>query len=316
MEKNFHIAGLCVAAGCKLQTSLTIPNTLTELPITVINGVKEGKTVVLTAGIHACEYPAIFTAINIAQELQPQDIAGQLVIVHLANPQAFGEYMPRIVPEDGKNLNRVFPGRQTGTLSEKIAHFLMNNIIEEADFYVDMHGGDQQEYLLPYVYYQGNAASSVAKQSRMAAKHINVDYMVASKSTGGAYNEAALAGVPSILIERGGMGECRSADVAAYRSDIINLLRYWEILPGTATEFTPRETERVIYLSTAETGCCQMAVQPGDSIKKGQLLGTVYDLFGSELKRYYAAEDGIVLYCWGALAVNKGECIIAYAVFS
>lgn len=88
-----------------------------------------------------------------------------------------------------------------------------------------MHSGDIHESLHPYVYYPGQPTPEVEKASKRIAKVVDVEYMVRSLATGGAYNYAASTGLPSILIERGGAGLCLHEDIEAYKDDIRNILR-------------------------------------------------------------------------------------------
>jgi len=75
-------------------------------------------------------------------------------------------------PIDGKNLNRVYPGKPDGTVSERIAYAITNQIIERADFLVDIHSGDGNESLRPYTYWSPlglNArADSIARDMALA----------------------------------------------------------------------------------------------------------------------------------------------------
>jgi len=314
-KQNFSVLGLSVRPGEKVQTKVSVPSSLVELPLTVLNGAGEGKTVVLTAGIHGCEYPPIWTAVTLANELNPADLAGQLVILPLMNPQGFWQRTPYIVPADKKNLNRVFPGKPDGTLSEKTAHFLLQGIIARADFYIDMHCGDQQEELMPYVYYPGNADEEIVRLSREAAFRVNVRYIVRSHATKGAYNEAARRmGVPAILIERGGLGRCRTPEVRAYRADILNLLRYLKLLPGEAKRAEDACEIEAKYIFAHKQGLWRSYVRAGDTVYRGDLLAELYDIFGRLIHQYTAKQDGVILYRWEALSVNKLDYLLAIGV--
>lgn len=85
------------------------------IPVTLINGTGEGKVLLLTAGVHPDEYPGIAAAIQLSNELRPEDISGGLVIVPMANYSGFLAKKGSHIPEDGKNLNRLFPGNPNGT---------------------------------------------------------------------------------------------------------------------------------------------------------------------------------------------------------
>lgn len=110
MSQDMTICGLEIKRGTKLRTMLPVPDTMTKIPLTVINGVEEGPTLLITAGIHGGEYPGIAAAIELGRDIEPEHVRGCLIILHPVNIQGFWARREFIVPEDGKNLNRVFPG--------------------------------------------------------------------------------------------------------------------------------------------------------------------------------------------------------------
>jgi predicted deacylase len=68
--------GIKVEPGEKAQTSISVPGTDVSIPVTIINGVNEGKRIVITSGIHSGEYPGIQCAIELAQEIDPKEVSG------------------------------------------------------------------------------------------------------------------------------------------------------------------------------------------------------------------------------------------------
>ncbi|WP_293726684.1 M14 family metallopeptidase [uncultured Phascolarctobacterium sp.] len=224
MSDTLHICGLESARGQKLRTCLPVLDTTTKIPITIINGCSNGPTVLITAGIHGGEYPGIAAAMELGRDIAPEDISGCLIILHPVNIHGFWARREFIVPEDGKNLNREFPGDANGTLSQKTAWLLSHYFFPLADFYIDMHSGDIHEELHPYVYYPGLPNDDISAKSRDAAQTLDMEFMVRSTATTGAYNYAAISGIPSLLIERGGTGMCLRQDIDAYKNDIHRLL--------------------------------------------------------------------------------------------
>lgn len=318
MMTTLSICGLSASRGTKVQGFIRILDTDTQIPVTLINGAQDGKTILITAGIHGCEYPGILTTIELARELDPLKLAGRLIMVHPANPQGFAAKTPQLVPGDGKNLNRVFPGDKEGTIADKIAYTLTHNFQNEADFYMDLHGGDLLELVTPYVYYPGMAKDDVVTISKSAAEVLDVPYMVKSTATTGAYNSAALRGVPGILIERGGQGLWNRAEVDSYKKDVLNILKYLKVIEGelTANRHKPVDLINPIYLAANSGGCWYPSVKAGDRLIKGQTLGEVKDVFGNTLDIYYSQLEGVVLYLTTSLAVCKDDSLVAYAEFS
>ena len=314
LAEALNICGLQIERGTKLRTMLPVPATQIEIPITIINGVADGPTLLVTAGIHGGEYPGIAAAMELGGELEPEHLHGRLIMLHPVNIQGFWARREFIVPEDGKNLNRVFPGSPDGTLSEKIAYLISSRLFPLADFYVDLHSGDIHESLHPYVYYPGQPTEELAQKARSVAKVLNVEYMVRSMATGGAYNYAASTGLPSILIERGGAGLCLHEDIEEYKSDLRNILRKLELLaePVKPRRYIPRDMTDLIYLEAEQTGCWLHHIHSGDFVEEGQVLGRLTDLFGETINTYYAEQTGIVLYVCPAFAAPKGTVLVAY----
>lgn len=308
------IGKLSADAGEKKQGFVSVLDTRAKLPVTLINGTKPGKTVLITAGIHGGEFPCIQTAIELAQELDPHHISGRIILVHPVNTSAFEEICPAIVPEDGKNLNRVFPGSEDGTLAEQIAFVLTRDFQSQADFYLDLHGGDIHEALTPFVFFPGNAEESVCTRSRQAASVLNMKYMLRSNAKTGAYNSAALRGLPALLIERGGCALWSEDEVSAYKKDVHNLLRHLQVLPGAVElpKKAPIEITKAIYLRADCTGCWYPSVQAGERVKIGQKLGEIRDFFGNTLDTYFSEINGVILYLTVSLSIKKDRSLIAY----
>lgn len=314
MSADFTACGLAVPRGTKLRTYLDVPESKVKIPITIINGHEDGPTILITAGIHGSEYPGIAAAMELGRDIEPEHVKGLLIMMHPVNIQGFWARREFIVPEDGKNLNRVFPGDPCGTLSERIAYMISSNFFTVADFYVDLHSGDIHESLHPYVYYPGQPTAEIEEKSRSVAKVLNMEYMVRSMATGGAYNYAASTGLPSILIERGGAGLCLREDIDAYKDDIRNILRKLKMfsLPVKPRKYIPRDVHNLIYLESLETGCWMHKIHSGDWVEEGQILGEITDVFGETITTYYAEQSGIVLYVCPALSAPKGTILCCY----
>lgn len=315
MKKDLVIQNLRAERGSKVQGFVNIIDSDTKIPVTLINGSGEGKTILITAGIHACEYPGIQTATEIGKEIDPKDVNGNIIIVNIVNMQGFIKRSAAVVPEDNENLNRVFPGDKDKSIAHRIAYTLTHEFQDISDFYLDLHGGDLNESLTPYVYYPGVASDSVIEQSREVAEILNVEYMVKSSATTGAYNSAAIRGIPSILIERGGCGLCPQDLVKEYKSDVMRALQKLEVLDGfEESDRTPHELDkRIAYIDSNNDGLWVPAVKKGEKVKKGQILGTIRDYFGNYIESYYADFDAVILYYTEALSVTKNSSLVAYA---
>lgn len=311
----FIIKDLNTDPGTKIQGYMKIYDEEYEIPVTIINGKSPGKTALITGGIHGGEFTAVQTVIELASEIVPDDIKGKIILIHPVNTEAFYEKMSFVMPKDNENLNRLFPGKKDGSLAEKTAYFLTEFFHEEADIYIDVHGGDLHEMTVPYVYYPGNAKENVILESKKAAELFDVKYMVKSKAESGSYNSAALnKDVPSVLIESGGLGICQDEFVKLNKNNIYRVLNFYKITSKDIVKqsIKPTEISTVIYLEAHERGCWYPVISEGELIKKGQLIGIVKDFFGKTLNEYYAEFDGVILYYTKSLGIETSEVIAAY----
>src|SRR5260370_10587023 len=124
----------------------------TQIPITTVGGAGPGPPLALIAGNHGYEYPPILALQRLRTLIDPTKLKGTIIMVHVANMTSFLGRTVYFSPVDGKNLNRVYPGRRDGTVSERIAYAITNEVIDKADYVLDLHCGDGNEWLRPYVY--------------------------------------------------------------------------------------------------------------------------------------------------------------------
>lgn len=306
------VGNLKARAGAKVQKYLEVEGTPVKLPVTLINGVNPGKTVVITGGTHGGEYPGVEASIRLAQMLQPEDVSGQLIIVHPVNVPAFQGKTMYVGPYDGKNLNREFPGLATGTVTQRIAYTISSMMFTQADFYMDLHGGDIHEDLTPFVIYSKLGDEAQTQLSIAASKALGVKYVVGSVSDNGTFGCAATMGVPGFLGEIGCCGLWSEEEVQQYIDGVKNVLRLLQVIEGEVVENKDAVmVDHMAGLNAAHTGCWYPCVKKGESVKKGQKLGEIRDYFGKVLGEYFAPQDGVMMYVISSLAINVGDPIVA-----
>lgn len=141
-DNKFQIAGQEITPGERWQGMLMIGGGEFALPAAVLHGEKEGKTVLITAAVHSGEYVGVETAVELANELKMEKITGTIVIVKVVCPAEFEQRAGSLCLEDGKNLNRQFPGDEHGTRTQRLASAIEKEIHCVADYYIDLHSGD------------------------------------------------------------------------------------------------------------------------------------------------------------------------------
>ena len=287
----------------------------TTLPITVVHGSKPGPVLGLVAGVHGQEYTPILALQNLRNSIDPRTLTGTVIMVHVANMPS---YLARTIyysPVDRQNLNRVFPGKPDGTVSERIAHTITREVIERATHVVDLHCGDGNESLRPYSYWITTGDPKVAAAGREMAlafgmPHIIVDRGRPTDPAASIYlsNTAITRGKPALTIESGGMAEIDTDDIVRIERGVAGLLKYLGMrTEGPAPVTAPVMLERSQVLTSGATGIFYPMVTKAETVAEGAIIGRVTDFHGKVLEEIKAPFAGEILYVIGTPAISKGE---------
>src|SRR5947209_5642994 len=302
-----QVAGLDVAPGEKATTVVSVPvgNWTVEVPVVAINGVDDGPRVGITGGIHGAEYVGIEAVRRLAMELQPAQVAGSLVIVPVANTTAFFRRSIYTSGMDDNNLNREFPGDASGDASQALADWLFHTIIEPSQYYIDMHGGDMIEALVPFVLYLGSENREVEEAARQMAIASGLPRVMRSLTQGSTYAAATAAGIPAILSEIGGQGVWSEELVEQHVEGTRRVLRHLGVLEGDlAPVGTQLFYDTFSWVRSDVNGLFHPAVEVGETVQHGQRLGRVVDYFGRPLQTFSAPVAGEVVFLVTSLAMN------------
>jgi predicted deacylase len=288
----------------------------TRIPVTVVRGREAGPTLALIAGTHGSEVAPIVALQRVRQDLDPGQLRGAVILVHVANLPSFLRRTIYYSPVDGKNLNRVYPGKADGTVSERIAYAVTHQVIAPADYVVDMHGGDGNESLRPYTYWDrlglDARVDSVTRDMARAFgnDHIVVDTTRPHDPEASVYTAttANLRGKPAITTETGYLGMPAEEMVQRNVRGVFRLLRFLRMYPGP-TEMVdhPLWLERTSVLLSPATGVWYPMVERGHTVQQGALIGTVTDFFGNVLAEVRAPFAGEMLYVVATPATSLGE---------
>ncbi len=290
----------------RIQTGVLKPFAGFEIPYGIVEGSRPGPCLLVTAGVHGSEYCSIEAALRLMRR-HTDDLAGVILILPIVNMTAFRKRAIYVIPEDGRNLNRMFPGRADGSFSEQVAHWLVSTVYPKADAYLDLHGGDLNEALLPFSLFPRDSDAS-----RDLAVAFGLPIAVAAGGEGYTINAAGRLDVPSIIAEVGGNGLWDERSVGAMADGIERVLRHLRMADSAGPSAPPQST-RIVTMSTPAAGVDGLwypAHELGKSVDKQQVLGEIRDIFGNVLERIEASEAGSILYRLSSLAVNKGEALL------
>jgi predicted deacylase len=269
-------------------------------------GADDGPHVALIGGVHGCEYSSIAAVTQFMNELDTSQLSGSITAVPVVSMESFRQRSPFVVPADGKNLNRSFPGTHDGTYTDVLARSIFEQLIEPADVLLDLHGGDMVEALEPFAIYD---ASPHEQQAHGIALAFGLPYVVRQElddpRLGGMTSSAAAqAGIPGVIAEAGGCGQLEEAATSILVEGVRNVLRHLEMLPGEPSPPRSRFVGKFVWSRASQDGWWQPAVAAGDEVAEGQLVGTLRTLYGDVIEELHASRDGVVLFLTTSPAVS------------
>jgi predicted deacylase len=278
-----------------------------DVPVIELTG-SGGPRLTVLAGVHGCEYAPMAAVRHWARALAGRELRGSVRAVPVLNLPAFRARSPFVVPDDGKNLNRCFPGDPSGTVADRLAHAAFTQLIEGSDALVDAHAGDMVEALEPFALYDAGASEDRARE--LAAAY-GLGYVIrqepgAGRAVGGTTSTAAAAiGIPAIIAEAGGCGLVEPAAVAAHVRGLDRVLALLGMTSDPVPDGgAPVHLGRFLWLRAASEGWWEPAVRPGERVAAGQVIGTVSSLDGAQvLQSVTAPAPGVPMFVTSSPAV-------------
>ncbi|KAJ3411296.1 hypothetical protein HDV05_002400 [Chytridiales sp. JEL 0842] len=108
-----------------------------RIPVIVARGVKEGPTVGITAVVHGNELNGVPCIHRVITDIDVHNLSGTVVAVPCVNVPGYLNFSREF--SDGKDLNRLFPGKEDGTASQIYAYLLMTKIVNNFNYLIDLH---------------------------------------------------------------------------------------------------------------------------------------------------------------------------------
>jgi len=315
---DLKVGSATAAPGHRATGFLSIPagsDAAAEIPVIVVNGAKPGPTLALVAGAHGTEYASILALEKLAKTLDPGSMTGAVIVVPLLNVTSFANKVPHLNPVDGKNMNRLYPGKADGTQTERALTAVAREVVAKADYILDFHGGDLDENMRSYAYWAVTGNAELDAKSRAMVLAFGLDHIIMqdfrqpSPSVTLTRYGAGL-GKPSVAVEAGHAGTTHAEDVDALVEGTRSVMRHLKMLPGD-----PRPIERPLwitkYVSVASEreGIFYPLAAPEAYVEKGQRIGYVTDYFGELQWDAVAPMSGVVLYIGALPSMKKGDTI-------
>ena len=290
------------------------------IPIAVIrNG--NGPTALLTGGNHGDEYEGPIALFDLARTLDPKTASGTVIIVPAMNYPAF-RAGTRTSPIDKGNLNRIFPGRPNGTITEKIADYFQRELLPRAEIVLDFHSGGKTLDFLPFCACHIMPDKGLEKKvlAAVAAFSAPFSMQMLEIDAVGMYDTAAEEmGKIFITTELGGGGTARAETLHIAKRGVRNLLRHAGILAGEVEHHPTRwlDMPSSDCFSFAENdGMIETMADLGDAVDKGEVVARIHGVerTGTPPHEICAKINGILVARHFPGLVKSGDCAVVIAV--
>lgn len=290
------------------------------IPIAVVaNG--EGPTALLTGGNHGDEYEGPIALFDLARTLRPEDVTGCIIIVPAMNYPAFLA-ATRTSPIDRGNMNRSFPGRPDGTVTQKIADYFQRVLLPLADVVLDFHSGGKTLDFLPFC--AAHVLPDKAQQARafelVRAFGAPWSMRMLEIDAAGMFDTAAEEmGKIFITTELGGGGTATAKSAGIAKRGVLNVLRGAGILSG-AVEAGPTTwldmPDGNCFSFAEEDGLIEFFFDLGDRVAAGTAVARIHPVgrTGASPSEIRAKMDGILCARHFPGLVKAGDCVSVLAV--
>jgi N2-acetyl-L-2,4-diaminobutanoate deacetylase len=289
------------------------------IPIAVVrNG--PGPTALLTGANHCDEYEGPIALFDLARTVRAEEVSGRIIIVPAMNYPAFCGGT-RTSPIDRGNLNRSFPGRPDGTVTQKIADYFSRHLLPLADLVLDFHSGGKTLDFIPFA-----AAHILPDKAQEARCFAAVDAFSAPYAMRmleidavGMYDTAAeTAGKVFVTTELGGGGTTRAETVAIAKRGVRNVLRHAGILSGAIEAAPSRYLDMPsadCFVFAEDDGLIEPCIDLAAPVRAGMVVARVYSWgrTGGPVTEYRARLDGILAARHFPGLVKAGDCVAVLA---
>lgn len=295
------------------------------MPIGVIaNG--PGSTALVMAGNHGDEYPGPIAILKLMRTLRPEDVRGRIILIPALTLPAV-KAATRLSPWDGKNMNRSFPGRADGTMTEQVAHFLTTVLFPQADIVMDIHTGGRSMDFYPCATMHLVSDREQRRQMRDGALAWNSDFVFLYTDiagTGLLPVEAENQGKIVVTTEMGGSENVTAAVHRLTQNGLRNVLVHFGLVTGEkmtrARQGLPptrwvQSLDRDDYRFAAESGLYENLVPLGAEVSAGQPVGQIHFLErpDREPEKVVANRAGVLMATRAPTQVGQGDCVACIA---
>ncbi len=293
---SIEVAGQSVAPGETARIFVDVARTLggksrmLDTLVVVTRGARPGPTLCLTAGIHGDELNGVEIVHRIYAGTPGAALAGTLIAVPAVNMQGVRSgtrYLP-----DRRDLNRAFPGSQKGSLASRIAYALYQGVIRHCGALIDLHTGSSSRTNVPQIRTDLESPRALA-----LARSFGVGVVLHGRGPRGSLRRAVLdAGLPAVIYEAGEPLRFEENEISQGVEGVHNVMADLGMVAGAAKRRPSEVYRKTSWVRAGDAiGVFLTARRPGESVRKGDVLGTVTDPVTEERATILAPRDGRII---------------------
>lgn len=309
-NEPFECGGYFVAPGQRLRFDMPVAllptHTQLHIPVTVVNGLKSGPRLWLSAAVHGDELNGVEIISRVLNRLEDPLRCGTIIAVPIVNVFGFigqSRYLP-----DRRDLNRSFPGSMRGSLASRVAHLFMTEIVARCTHGIDLHTAAVDRSNLPQV--RGDMTDP---ETRKLAEAFSAPAMVQSPPRPGSLRGAATKrGQPVLVFEGGEAQRFNEPAIDAGVRGIFGVMHSLGMVPKSlrGKRFKTTLVEESSWIRARRGGLWRLLVEEGETVKSGEALGIIGDPFGADRITIRAPFDGIVIGKTNNPVVHGGDSLV------
>jgi len=316
MTNDLVIGGQIIKRGERKRVFLDVAKlydfTDMNIPIEVIRGKKDGPILFVSGAVHGDEINGVEIVRQVLNKKSLSRIKGTLIAVPIVNVFGFNtksRYLP-----DRRDLNRSFPGSESGSLTAQLAYTFMKEIVEKCTHGIDLHCAAINRINLPQI-----RACLDDEQTLAMAQAFNLPVVIHSELRDGSLREATQnLKIPTLLFEGGEALRFNGKVIKSGVQGVLSVMRHIGMLPALKNK--PKEKDIFVarsshWLRAPHSGILLAKKRIGDRVKKGQILGIISDPFGREKHDVIARRSGIIIGGVTMPLLNRGDAVFHVATF-
>ncbi|MCA9405838.1 MAG: succinylglutamate desuccinylase/aspartoacylase family protein [Candidatus Omnitrophica bacterium] len=315
--KRLVIGGVDIQPGERKSVNLFVSKlydyTEIHMPVKVIRGKEPGPTAFVCAALHGDEINGVEIIKRLLQKDLLKTIRGTLIAVPIVNVYGFNN-LSRYLP-DRRDLNRIFPGSNKGSLAARLADLFIKEVVSKCDYGVDLHTGAIHRTNLPQV-----RASLKDETTKSLALNFGVPVVMDAEHIEGSLRTYCFQKkIPLIVFEGGEALRYDEGSIKSGLAGIVSFMRAIGMLPALKSKKQTRIKSAIAqgnhWVRASGGGILKIKKKLGSPVDKGDLMGIISDPFGEDKIDVRAVGKGIIIGQTQIPLVNRGDALFHVATF-